>query len=78
MIHHFLEECIHDKPLHEIVLQCLLSRNTVQFQQHLEILHPYKIYLLCHLVKAFQFALHIVATEDSDMPGYHSPKELLP
>ena len=23
MIHHLLEECIHDKPLHKIVLQCL-------------------------------------------------------
>ena len=34
-----LEECIHDRPLHEIVrdLQCLSSWSIVQFQQH-----PYK------------------------------------
>ena len=39
-----LEACIHDRPLHEIVrdLQCLSSWNTVQFQQHSEILHPNK------------------------------------
>ena len=38
-----LEECIHDKPLHEIVrdLQCLSLWNTVHSQQHSEILHTY-------------------------------------
>ena len=25
MIHHFLEKCIHDRPLHKIVIQCLQS-----------------------------------------------------
>ena len=28
------------------------------------ILHPYRIYSLCFLVKAFRFVLHIVATEN--------------
>ena len=46
MLLHLLAECIHDKPLHEIVriMQCLSSWNTVHSQQHSGILHPYKIY----------------------------------
>ena len=77
MIRHFLEECIHDKSSQRIVLQCLLSWNTVQLQQHVWILHPYRIYSLCFLVKAIWFVLHIVAMEDSGVTGCHSPKELL-
>ena len=41
----------------------LQSWNTVHFQQHLEILHPCKIYSLYQFVKAFQFAVHIAAIE---------------
>ena len=61
-----LEDCIRDKPLHKIVknLQCLSSWNTVQFQQHSEILHPYRIYSLCLVVTASLFFLHIVAIEN--------------
>ena len=63
MIHHLLEECIHDRPLHKIVLQCLSSWNTVQFQQHSGILHPYNIYSIYLVVKASQFVFHIVAMQ---------------
>ena len=54
-----LAECIHDRPLHEIVrdLQCLSSWNTVRFQQHSEILHPNKICPICLVVITFQFVL---------------------
>ena len=55
MINHFLEECIHDKPLHKIVLHYLFSWNTVQFQQHLEILHP----------KNFTYSVSVWKTFDS-------------
>ena len=74
-----LEECIHDRPLHEIVrdLQCLSSWSIVQFQQRSEILHPYKIYSICHVVTALQFVLHIAAIVDLGWPGHHNPKELL-
>ena len=51
MIHLPLEECIHDKPLHKIVLRCLSSWNTVHFPQHFLILHPCKIYSLYLSVK---------------------------
>ena len=73
------EECIHDKPLHEIVkiLQCLSSRSIVQFQQHSEILRPDKICSICLIVTAFQFVLHIAAIEDLCWPGHHNPKVLL-
>ena len=58
-----LEECIHDKPLHQIVkiMQCLSSWKTVHSRQHSEILHPYRIYSICLVVTASQFVLHIVA-----------------
>ena len=57
-------QCTHDRPLHGIVrnLQCLSSWNTVWFQQHSGILHPYKICSIC-LVIAFQFVLRIFAIE---------------
>ena len=73
------EGCIHDKPLNWIVSnhQRLSSWNTVHSPQHSQILHPFKIYSLCFLVKAFRFVLHIVAIEDSGVMGCHSPKELL-
>ena len=58
-------------------LQCLSSWNTVRFQQHSEILHPYKFYLICLVGTAFQFVLHIVATEDLCWPGHHNPKAFL-
>ena len=63
---HLLEECIRDMPLHKILknLRCLSSWSIVQFQQHSGILHPYKNYLICLVVTAFQFVLHIVAIED--------------
>ena len=79
MLRLLLEECIHDKPLHEIVwdLQCLSSWNTVHFQQQSETLHPYRIYSICLVVTASQFVLHIVAIEIFDTLGHHNPKELL-
>ena len=54
MIRHFLEECIHDKPLYGIVWnhQCPWSWNIVPLQQHVQILLPYRIYSVCFLVKA--------------------------
>ena len=60
-----LEECIHDKPLHEIVriLQCLSSWRTFRFQRYSGILHPYKMCLICLFVIPFRFVLHIVAIE---------------
>ena len=60
-----LAECIHVRPLHEIVriLQCLSSWNTVRFQQQSEFLHPYKICSLCLVVITFQFVLYIVAID---------------
>ena len=45
-------------------VQVLFSIGIVQFQQHSEILHPYKIWSSCLVVTAFQFVLHIAATED--------------
>ena len=72
-----LEDCIHDNPMHKIILLCLLSWNTVHSPQHSEILHPYKIYSIYLVVIASQFVLHIVVIENSDMLDHHSPKELL-
>ena len=40
------------------------------------ILHPYKIYSHCLVVKASQFVLHIAAIQSFDMLDRHSPKEL--
>ena len=79
MLRLLLEECVHDRPLHEIVwdLQCLSSWSTIYSQQHSEILHPYKIYWIYLVVTAFQFVLHIVATENVHSLGHHNPKELL-
>ena len=55
MLLHLLEECIHDKPLHEIMrdLQCLPSWSIVQFQQYSEILHPCKICSICPCCVSF-------------------------
>ena len=78
MLRPLLEECIHDRPLHEIAwdLQCLSSWHTVHSQQHSEILHPYKIYSIYLVVTAFQFVLHIVAIDNFDTLVHHNPKEL--
>ena len=79
MLLRLLAECTHDEALHETVwdLKCLSSRNTVHSQQHLEIMHPYKIYSLFHSVKDFSFVLQLVAIENSDTLDRHSPKEVL-
>ena len=54
---HYMKQIVRD-------LQCLSSWSLVQFQQHSEILHPYKIYSICLVVTAFQFVLHLAAIED--------------
>ena len=41
------------------ILWCLSSWNTVQFQQHSEILHPYNICSICLVLIAFQFVLYV-------------------
>ena len=51
--------------------------NIVRFQQRSEILHPYNIYSLYLVVTAFQFVIHIVATEFLYTLGHHYPKRLL-
>ena len=56
MLLHLLAECTHDRPLHlwiVRILHCLPSWNTVRFQQHSGILHPYKIYTVCLVVITF-------------------------
>ena len=74
-----LEECIHDRTLHEFVkiVQCLSSWSIVQFQQYSGILHSNKIYSLCIVVKTFQFVLYIVAIEILYVQDHNNPKALL-
>ena len=80
MLLRLLARCTHDRPLNlwiVRILQCLSSWNTVRFQQHSEILHPYKIYSVCLVVITFQFILHIFATEILYVQDHHYSKALL-
>ena len=72
-----LEKCIPDKPMHKIVkyLECL-SWNTVRFQQHSGILHPYKICSICLVVTASQFVLRLLAREDLCEQCHHNGTRL--
>ena len=76
MLFLLLEECIHVRPLQEIVkiMQCLLSWSTVQCQQHSEILRPFKICSICLVVTAFQFVLHICCNRRSLLAGSSQSK----
>ena len=76
MLLRLLAKCTHDRPLHlwiVRILQCLLSWNVVRFQQHLGILHPYKIYSICLVVTTFQFVSDIFAIEDLCEHDHHFP-----
>ena len=73
-----LEECIPDKPLNKTVkyLEGLSSWNTVRFQQHSGILHPYKICSICLVVTASQFVVRILAIEDLCEQCHHNGTRL--
>ena len=74
-----LEECIHDRLLHKIErdLQCLSKKKLSDFNNIQKSCIHTKFTQFCLVVTAFQFVLHIVAIENSDMLGHHSPKERL-
>ena len=76
MLFLLLEECIHDRPLHEFVrdLQCLLSWSIVQFQQHSEILHPYKICSIHLFVNNFSIRCPYLCNRNSWRAGSSSFK----
>ena len=77
---HLLAKCTRDRPLHlwsVKILQSLSSWNTVRFQQHSGILHPYKICSICLVVITFHFVLRIFAIEDLCEHDHHDSKARL-
>ena len=75
-----LEECIHDRSLYEIVsnLQLSLVMKYCPFQQHSEILHPYKNFLNLSCCDNFFNSFSILLQWEILIRwGHHNPKKLV-
>ena len=72
--------CSNSRPLHlwiVRIMQYLSSWNTVRFQQHSGIMHPYKIFSICLVVITFQFVLGIFVIENLCEDDHHYSKACL-